>query len=942
MSSTYSGWLKKRSPAIHQQLQSRFFALCPTTSSLRYYASEKEYLGKKDPRGAIPLGAVQAVRVKGATLEVDVGYRVYSMDADDASAASAWKSAIESCRGADGKAAAPIHISATTASPKKAPAATAATGGGAALLDVSNADAHDASSGSGGGGGGGGGGSSSNAAGRGRMANPGGLRLGVIMEGSLLKAPPEWSVRRVAKETRLQQRWFVLSNRALRWYSDATMSHPLSSLPLDLVTKCEPKAAESRHPGKFYLSSSGGHRTLKLVAPDAEAMMEWVDAINGARAVLDELRDSESTLADSQRRSTIGDHGRPSSASAHHAAAAASMAPPEAVRLYRAAAAQGEGALAELAHRVAGRLAEEFGAVLGALPDAVDVDSVIEVGDRCAELMCGELDEVHAFESGATLQARLDRANHPELASATASPAGGGHGEIFLFFLHKYHANIFAHLGGFFLDAEALSPHDALALLCWVEGYHSQLGRIGVDASSLAPSLADAADDLASCSVESFGRRLEGLSDDDAFAPRLPIVATASGKASMSRSSAHAAHLELPAHGELLTYLQEASEGLPSPALTDLLARLLPRVHSALEGSVHPRLFAWCDASRGADAAEALSTSLNSACALHAELTCLTLTADPPLGPDALAPLTELRRALEAVISGCASRTVTHILDTPGVQAALAPVRLLVGLVGASGGAGGGGGAKAEDSAAAASPGGSLGGGGHDGVHALIGAASQELRRLGAGTVAPVAAAIEREVRTTAMRAYIRTLLVGSTHKFAPATAVLGLSNDAAAFGAWCEETPPVANAPASAAEAASNSGWLAAAAVISPMCEPSAVGAAELAALDDLRRLLKAEADAFAAVWTALLERHPDTPMAVADAVLTRRGELSKHKKSLLATCSQAHNAKQAEATAEWAVGRRSVRPGTSENVFAAALSRTPTRAKGAMAGLMSRLNKA
>ena len=69
---------------------------------------------------------------------------------------------------------------------------------------------------------------------------------------------------------------------------------------------------------------------------------------------------------------------------------------------------------------------------------------------------------------------------------------------------------------------------------------------------------------------------------------------------------------------------------------------------------------------------------------------------------------------------------------------------------------------------------------------------------------------------------------------------------------------------------------------------------------------------------------------------------ELSKHKKSLLATCSQAHNAKQAEATAEWAVGRRSVRPGTSENVFAAALSRTPTRAKGAMAGLMSRLNKA
>ena len=68
---------------------------------------------------------------------------------------------------------------------------------------------------------------------------PKGVRPGVVMEGYLLKSPPEWSVRRVTEETRLKQRWFILSNRALCWYHDATLSRPLSSLPLALITSCE-------------------------------------------------------------------------------------------------------------------------------------------------------------------------------------------------------------------------------------------------------------------------------------------------------------------------------------------------------------------------------------------------------------------------------------------------------------------------------------------------------------------------------------------------------------------------------------------------------------------------------------------------------------------------------------------------------------------------------
>ena len=108
---------------------------------------------------------------------------------------------------------------------------------------------------------------------------------------------------------------------------------------------------------------------------------------------------------------------------------------------------------------------------------------------------------------------------------------------------------------------------------------------------------------------------------------------------------------------------------------------------------------------------------------------------------------------------------------------------------------------------------------------------------------------------------------------------------------------------------------------------------------MDDLRRLLKADAARFSA-WGTLLDRHPDTPVAVVDAILTRRGILASRKKSAPCCVCTAHNTKQAEATAEWAAGHRTDRPGVIDNVFAEALAYANTYTR-TMPGLMSRLNK-
>eukprot|EP00966_Prymnesium_polylepis_P334740 7390112-Prymnesium_polylepis.1 len=73
------------------------------------------------------------------------------------------------------------------------------------------------------------------------LGGQGNVRPGVILEGYLFKSPPNISLRRMAEESRLQKRWFVLSNRTLTYYSDQTMSKPLSAVPLGSVTECKAK-----------------------------------------------------------------------------------------------------------------------------------------------------------------------------------------------------------------------------------------------------------------------------------------------------------------------------------------------------------------------------------------------------------------------------------------------------------------------------------------------------------------------------------------------------------------------------------------------------------------------------------------------------------------------------------------------------------------------------
>ena len=97
------------------------------------------------------------------------------------------------------------------------------------------------------------------------------LRQGVDLAGNTLAF--NHTVRRVTEQSRLQERYFILSCRALRWYTDATLSCPLSSLPLSLVTACDPKGG-GKHEGKFYVVTAS--RQLKLVAADAASMAEWV------------------------------------------------------------------------------------------------------------------------------------------------------------------------------------------------------------------------------------------------------------------------------------------------------------------------------------------------------------------------------------------------------------------------------------------------------------------------------------------------------------------------------------------------------------------------------------------------------------------------------------------------------------------------------------------
>ena len=79
---------------------------------------------------------------------------------------------------------------------------------------------------------------------------------------------------------------------------DETLARPLSSLPLSLITTCEPKGG-GKHEGKFYVHTST--RLLKLVAPDGTTMAEWVAAINAARVAVHTLPSGKSTRLASEK-----------------------------------------------------------------------------------------------------------------------------------------------------------------------------------------------------------------------------------------------------------------------------------------------------------------------------------------------------------------------------------------------------------------------------------------------------------------------------------------------------------------------------------------------------------------------------------------------------------------------------------------------------------------
>ena len=81
------GWLKKKSPKMMGGLEQRHFRM--VGPMLSYYKTEKD----KEAKGVIPLRDV-AVSVNGSILELDVGYRVYTLVAADAGSAQTWTTAI--------------------------------------------------------------------------------------------------------------------------------------------------------------------------------------------------------------------------------------------------------------------------------------------------------------------------------------------------------------------------------------------------------------------------------------------------------------------------------------------------------------------------------------------------------------------------------------------------------------------------------------------------------------------------------------------------------------------------------------------------------------------------------------------------------------------------------------------------------------------------------
>lgn len=608
MAAVKRGWLKKQSPALLKQLQKRFFVLS-ADAMLSYYDKEHD----REPKGVIPVSHLVTLDLAETRLELDVGYRRFVLVASTASDAEAWRDAIASLAGGgSGKERATKAATTTSAQlPRASPLNTGSgpgdgggnSRGGAEVVVAAATDGADKVNGADGRTAAGNWSGSSSASSSTLLSDPWStatqppsatppppqpvqppqppqspqspqqaapraiwhssipeVRPGVLFEGYLFKSPPQFSVRRMTEETRLQQRWFILTKRTLQWFADAKGTKPLSSVRLHMVTECVAKGAKGKHAGKFYINTEV--RQFKFVAEDRETMIKWVELINAARA---EAADSTGRESDRLSHLEVLPPGALSPTAGDK---------PDCVRSWETAQNEGANALSELAISVTQEVGEEF-----ATCEPSDVEAIIETADRCVDRMCGVLDDALSYEHG-----------DDKMAGAGAAGFGdASHGSgAFMWYLGRYHGSIFTHLGGLFVDEQGLAPQDALHLFCWVQGYHKQLARIQVDVSELTPSLDELASDLISASSATFARQLAAMPDEEAFECERPIAFSPSGSAGRT-SSAHEATLELRVHATVLSYLRAAEESLDGPALSELIVRLLPELRSAF-ASVHPRL----------------------------------------------------------------------------------------------------------------------------------------------------------------------------------------------------------------------------------------------------------------------------------------------------------------------------------------------------------------
>ena len=621
-------------------------------------------------------------------------------------------------------------------------------------------------------------------------------------------------------------------------------------------SSCDPKGG-GKHEGKFYVKT--GTRTLKLVAPDAPTMTQWVEAINAARVEVHTLPSGKSGKLSAEMFAE-DDAGGSTSDDVDHG---------EAVQRWQAAVASGDGALADLAGELQLQVANEFASVIST-GDGDDVEGVIEVAEHVAELMCGVLDESVSFE-------------------------GGGHGPMFSWFLNRYHGLIFTHLGGYFLDSDGLEPSDALALCAWVGGYHVQLSRFGLDTSSLVPSLEDAAAELIESSAIRFADRVERMANDEAFVPQLSIARSKSGSgaASMSRSSAYGGALELPVYLLVVDHLQSLSDGLRGEAgqeLSDMLLNVTKHLRPVLT-TVHTRLGDAVDAARakehGAEgAAELLATALNSLWVLSMTLRHF---ADVQLSSMASAELHELTADIDRHVSATTAWISAHLVQEPSVVRAAQASTLFPTPHWWAGQSG------RESNTS-------------DGVQALMLAVDNELRTLAAASLPGLVPGLERAAKAATLQIYLQQLLCVSSGKLD--SAPQSLARDAFALGSWCASSQPVEVSDGER-EAPDK--------LFANICRSDAQTSTAIDALDSLRQLISVDVHTFADVWSAVVSRHPDAPLALAEVVISRRSDLVKAKKTLVATCQKAREAASENRLAEtrvdacvfsWALASKAASP--------------------------------